>query len=74
MSIFTKTFAVAKPAAAASRSAPDDPFWMPKRLVKDLDAWLATVEVDDIAELHTFGRGIRQDYAAVRNGLDVPLT
>jgi len=37
-----------------------------------LDAWLASVEADDIADLHTFSRGIRQDYAAVRNGLSLP--
>ncbi|GIH08883.1 hypothetical protein Rhe02_69500 [Rhizocola hellebori] len=30
------------------------------------------MEADDIAELHTFARGIRQDYAAVRNGLSLP--
>ena len=40
--------------------------------IADLDTWLAAVEADDIAELHTFGRGIRQDYAAVRNGLSLP--
>lgn len=37
-----------------------------------LDAWLAAVEADDIPELHTFARGIRQDYDAVRNGLSLP--
>jgi len=37
-----------------------------------LETWLAAVEADDITELHTFARGIRQDYAAVRNGLTLP--
>jgi transposase len=37
-----------------------------------LDTWLAAIETDDIPELHTFARGIRQDYAAVRNGLTLP--
>jgi transposase len=37
-----------------------------------LDNWLAAIEADDIPELHTFARGIRQDYAAVRNGLSLP--
>ena len=37
-----------------------------------LDTWLAAIEADDIPELHTFARGIRQDYAAVRNGLSLP--
>src|SRR5262249_48944640 len=36
-----------------------------------LDTWLAAIEADDIPELHTFARGIRQDYA-VRNGLSLP--
>jgi transposase len=38
----------------------------------NLDTWLAAVEADDIPELHTFARGIRQDYTAVRNGLTLP--
>jgi transposase len=37
-----------------------------------LDTWLAAIEADDIPELHTFARGIRQDYTAVRNGLTLP--
>jgi transposase len=37
-----------------------------------LDPWLAAIEADDIPELHTFARGIRQDYDAVRNGLSLP--
>jgi transposase len=37
-----------------------------------LDTWLAAVEADDIPELHTFARGICQDYTAVRNGLSMP--
>ena len=37
-----------------------------------LDTWLATIEADDIPELHTFARAIRQDYIAVRNGLTLP--
>ncbi|MEU6711677.1 ISL3 family transposase [Nonomuraea sp. NPDC046802] len=42
------------------------------RGIQDLDGWLAAVEADDIPELHTFARGIRQDYDAVRNGLSLP--
>jgi transposase len=34
-----------------------------------LDNWLETVQDDDQPELHSFARGIRQDYDAVRNGL-----
>jgi transposase len=37
-----------------------------------LDTWLSAVEADDIPELRTFARGIRQDYIAVRNGLSLP--
>lgn len=39
-----------------------------------LDMWLAAVETDSIPELHTFARGIRQDYDAVRNGLSLPYS
>jgi transposase len=39
-----------------------------------LDTWLAAVENDTICELHTFARGVRQDYAAVRNGLSLPYS
>lgn len=39
-----------------------------------LDTWLATVEADDIPQLHTFARGVRQDYTAVRNGLSLPYS
>jgi transposase len=34
-----------------------------------LDEWLAAVEADDQPDLHSFARGIRRDYHAVRNGL-----
>jgi transposase len=34
-----------------------------------LDDWLAAVEADDQPDLHSFARGIRRDYHAVRNGL-----
>ena len=34
-----------------------------------LDDWLTAVEADDQPDLHSFARGIRQDYHAVRNGL-----
>jgi transposase len=37
-----------------------------------LDAWLAAVDADDQPELQSFTTGIRQDYAAVRNGLTLP--
>jgi transposase len=38
-----------------------------------LDDWLAAVEADDgQPDLHSFARGIRRDYHAVRNGLTLP--
>ena len=37
-----------------------------------VDSWLAAIENDNIPELHTFARGIRRHYAAVRNGLTLP--
>jgi transposase len=38
-----------------------------------LDQWLAAVENDDgQPDLHSFARGIRRDYNAVRNGLSLP--
>jgi transposase len=37
-----------------------------------LDTWLAAVENDDQPDLHSFTRGIRRDYDAVRNGLTLP--
>jgi len=37
-----------------------------------LDDWLTAVEADDQPDLHTFARGIRHDYQAVRNGLTLP--
>jgi transposase len=37
-----------------------------------LDDWLAAVEADDQPDLHSFARGIRRDYDAVKNGLTMP--
>jgi transposase len=37
-----------------------------------LDDWLTAVENDDQPHLHSFARGIRNDYQAVRNGLTLP--
>jgi len=37
-----------------------------------LDAWIAAVDAGDQPELHSFTTGIRQDHAAVRNGLTLP--
>ena len=37
-----------------------------------LDAWIAAVEADDQPDLHSFVRGIKRDYDAVRNGLTMP--
>ena len=37
-----------------------------------LDDWIAAVEADDQPELHSFARGLRHDYDAVRNGLTLP--
>jgi transposase len=39
---------------------------------QDLAPWLERVEADDQPELHSFARGIRQDLAAVTNGLSLP--
>lgn len=37
-----------------------------------LDDWIATVEADDLPELHSFTAGLKRDYDAVRNGLTLP--
>jgi transposase len=37
-----------------------------------LDDWIAAVEGDDQPDLHSFTRGIRRDYDAVKNGLTLP--
>jgi len=37
-----------------------------------LEDWIAAVEADDQPDLHSFARGIRHDYDAVRNGLTLP--
>ncbi len=37
-----------------------------------LDDWIAAVEADDQPELHSFARGLKHDYDAVRNGLTLP--
>ena len=37
-----------------------------------LDDWITAVEADDQPDLHSFARGLRHDYDAVRNGLTLP--
>jgi len=37
-----------------------------------LDDWIAAVEADDQPDLHSFTRGLKHDYDAVRNGLTMP--
>ena len=37
-----------------------------------LDDWIAAVEADDQPDLHSFARGLKHDYDAVRNGLTLP--
>jgi len=37
-----------------------------------LDGWIAAVEDDDQPHLHSFARGLKQDYDAVINGLTLP--
>ena len=37
-----------------------------------LDDWIAAVEADDQPDLHSFTRGLKHDYDAVRNGLTLP--
>jgi len=37
-----------------------------------LDAWIAAVEADDQPDLHSFTTGLKQDHAAVLNGLTLP--
>jgi transposase len=39
---------------------------------EQLDAWMDTVEADELPHLHRFVRGLRRDYAAVLNGLTLP--
>ncbi|GAA0903612.1 ISL3 family transposase [Virgisporangium aurantiacum] len=39
---------------------------------EELDAWMTTVEADDLPHLHRFVRGLRADNAAVVNGLTLP--
>lgn len=47
---------------------------MTKRQDRRLEDWLARVEVDDLAELHSFAAGIRRDQAAVTAGLTLPYS
>jgi transposase len=42
------------------------------RLGERLDAWMNTVDADDLPHLHRFVRGLRIDHAAVLNGLTLP--
>jgi transposase len=35
-------------------------------------AWIAAVEADDQPDLHSFATGLKQDHAAVLNGLALP--
>ena len=37
-----------------------------------LDAWIAAAEADDKPDLHSFTTGLKQDHAAVLNGLTLP--
>ena len=37
-----------------------------------LDSWIAAVEADDQPNLHSFTTGLKQDHAAVLNGLTLP--
>ena len=37
-----------------------------------LDSWIAAVEADDQPDLHSFTTGLKQDHAAVLNGLTLP--
>jgi transposase len=37
-----------------------------------LDQWITAVEADDQPDLHSFTRGLKHDYDAVRNGLTLP--
>ena len=39
-----------------------------------LDAWIAEVDAGDVAELHSFAKGLKRDRAAVRNGLVLPYS
>jgi transposase len=41
---------------------------------KRLDAWIATVEADDLPELHSYTTGLKRDHAAVLNGLSLPYS
>lgn len=37
-----------------------------------LDAWIQDVDADDLPYLRSFVNGLRQDYTAVLNGLNLP--
>jgi transposase len=37
-----------------------------------LDSWIAAAEADDQPDLHSFTTGLKQDHAAVLNGLTLP--
>jgi transposase len=39
-----------------------------------LDDWIATVQADELPELHSFCAGLKRDLAAVVNGLTLPYS
>jgi transposase len=39
-----------------------------------LDAWMSTIDAEDLPHLHRFVRGLRLDHAAVLNGLTLPYS
>jgi transposase len=41
---------------------------------EDLDAWMATVDYDDLPALHAFVHGLRMDLPAVVAGLTLPYS
>jgi transposase len=41
---------------------------------QDLDAWMTTVEADDLPALHAFVHGLRMDLPAVVAGLTLPYS
>jgi transposase len=48
--------------------------WLTCRQPADLDAWMTTVEADDLPALHAFVHGLRMDLPAVVAGLTLPYS
>jgi transposase len=47
---------------------------MLNRQGQQLEAWMNTVQADDLPELHSFVTGLRRDFDAARAGLTLPYS